>query len=155
MPEVSNKRRLLEVATRLFARHGFEGTSVSAIVDGAGVNKRMLYHYFGNKEGLYRAVFVHQWSAFSRWLRARLAPISARPPGPERSRAQFVEATEAFFDYMARRPRFVRLISTKVAPTHRVSGRTTQPLSGERHLICWGSMTCSATLKRSSLIFSE
>lgn len=50
-------RRLLEVATRLFADHGFEGTSVRQIVEAAGVTKGALYHYFGSKDDLLREIY--------------------------------------------------------------------------------------------------
>jgi AcrR family transcriptional regulator len=46
------KERLLHVATRLFARHGFEGTSVQDIVDAAGVTKGAMYHYYDSKDDL-------------------------------------------------------------------------------------------------------
>lgn len=47
---------LLEAATAEFAAHGFSGASVNEIAARAGTNKRMIYHYFGNKEDLYLAV---------------------------------------------------------------------------------------------------
>lgn len=53
------KERLLRVATRLFARHGFEGTSVQDIVDAAGVTKGAMYHYYGSKDDLLYEVY-HQ-----------------------------------------------------------------------------------------------
>jgi AcrR family transcriptional regulator len=53
------KERLLHVATRLFARHGFEGTSVQDIVDAAGVTKGAMYHYYGSKDDLLYEVY-HQ-----------------------------------------------------------------------------------------------
>jgi len=53
------KERLLRVATRLFARHGFEGTSVQDIVDAAGVTKGAMYHYYGSKDDLLFEVY-HQ-----------------------------------------------------------------------------------------------
>jgi len=49
------RERLLRTAIRLFARHGFDGLSVDALVARARVNKRMVYHYFGSKAGLYAA----------------------------------------------------------------------------------------------------
>lgn len=45
--------RILRTAIRMFARFGFEGVSVDAVVAQAKVNKRMVYHYFGSKRGLY------------------------------------------------------------------------------------------------------
>ncbi len=53
------KERLLHVATRLFARHGFEGTSVQDIVDAAGVTKGAMYHYYDSKDDLLYEVY-HQ-----------------------------------------------------------------------------------------------
>ena len=53
------KERLLSVATRLFARHGFESTSVQDIVDAAGVTKGAMYHYYGSKDDLLYEVY-HQ-----------------------------------------------------------------------------------------------
>jgi AcrR family transcriptional regulator len=53
------KERLLHVATRLFAKNGFEGTSVQDIVDAAGVTKGAMYHYYGSKDDLLYEVY-HQ-----------------------------------------------------------------------------------------------
>src|ERR1700733_9486614 len=58
-PRPPVKERLLHVATRLFARHGFEGTSVQDIVDAAGVTKGAMYHYYGSKDDLLYEVY-HQ-----------------------------------------------------------------------------------------------
>jgi AcrR family transcriptional regulator len=50
------RERLLRAARREFVAKGFAGARVDAIARAASVNKRMLYHYFGDKEALYRAV---------------------------------------------------------------------------------------------------
>src|SRR6266705_302522 len=47
---------ILEAATEEFARHGLGGARVDRISASAGANKRMLYYYFGDKEGLFLAV---------------------------------------------------------------------------------------------------
>jgi AcrR family transcriptional regulator len=47
---------ILSAALKEFAIHGFAGARVDVIARRAGINKRMLYHYFGDKEGLFRAV---------------------------------------------------------------------------------------------------
>lgn len=52
---------LLAAAAVEFAQHGLPGTRVHQIVRRAGVNERMIYHHFGSKEGLYRAVLEDQW----------------------------------------------------------------------------------------------
>jgi TetR/AcrR family transcriptional regulator len=50
------RSRILAAAAAEFAAHGQAGARVDAIARRAGSNKRMLYHYFTDKEGLYRAV---------------------------------------------------------------------------------------------------
>ncbi|MCX2729759.1 TetR/AcrR family transcriptional regulator [Saccharopolyspora sp. NFXS83] len=51
-------QRLLAAATRLFAEHGFETTSVQQIVDAAGVTKGAMYHYFGSKDDLLYEIYA-------------------------------------------------------------------------------------------------
>ena len=50
--------RLIEVATSLFAEHGYEGTSVEAVLAAAGVSRGALYHHFAGKEALFSAVLL-------------------------------------------------------------------------------------------------
>ncbi|HTM64845.1 MAG TPA: TetR family transcriptional regulator [Flavipsychrobacter sp.] len=56
--EFSEKQRhILEIAERLFATNGYEGTSVRDIAHEAGVNIAMISYYFGSKEKLLQSVF--------------------------------------------------------------------------------------------------
>ena len=59
-----NRAKLLLVATRLFARHGYEAVGVQQIVEGAGVTKPTLYHYFGSKRGLLDALLADGFADF-------------------------------------------------------------------------------------------
>jgi AcrR family transcriptional regulator len=52
----TNQEKILDVATREFAEKGLAGARVAEIAEQAGVNKQLLYYYFGSKEGLYSAV---------------------------------------------------------------------------------------------------
>ncbi|MDA8372548.1 MAG: TetR/AcrR family transcriptional regulator [Nocardiopsaceae bacterium] len=54
-PRVPEK--LLSAATRLFAEHGFERTSVQELVNAAGVTKGAMYHYFSSKDDLLFAIY--------------------------------------------------------------------------------------------------
>ncbi len=47
--------RILSAAVREFAHNGLAGARVERIAAAAGVNKQLLFHYFGSKEGLHRA----------------------------------------------------------------------------------------------------
>ncbi|HEV7912787.1 MAG TPA: CerR family C-terminal domain-containing protein [Albitalea sp.] len=61
-----SRERLLHAGLRLFAQQGFAKTSTREIAEAANVNVAAISYYFGDKAGLYRAVF--------------LAPIGAPPP---------------------------------------------------------------------------
>ena len=50
------RRNILEVATQEFSSMGLTGARVDAIAERTNTTKRMLYYYFGSKEGLYLAV---------------------------------------------------------------------------------------------------
>lgn len=49
----ATRRALLDAARVLFAKDGFDATTVRAVADRAGVNQALLFRYFGNKEGLF------------------------------------------------------------------------------------------------------
>jgi len=65
--------RLLEAALAEFAARGFAGARVDAIARRAQINKAMLYHYFGSKAALFRAIL-------NRKVRERLETIAGLPP---------------------------------------------------------------------------
>ena len=65
------KASILAAARVEFADRGFEGARVDAIAERAGANKRLLYHYFGNKEDLYRAVLLDAYQEIRQGERAR------------------------------------------------------------------------------------
>ena len=54
----ATREQLLEVAIRLFAERGFEGTSIEAVLDAASVSRGSLYHHFPSKEALFEAAFI-------------------------------------------------------------------------------------------------
>lgn len=51
-----SRERILSAALKEFAAKGFAGARVDVIARRANINKRMLYHYFGDKEALFKAV---------------------------------------------------------------------------------------------------
>lgn len=50
------RRTILDAAKSEFCQHGLKGARIERITKKSGSNPRMIYHYFGNKEGLYLAV---------------------------------------------------------------------------------------------------
>ena len=55
-PSKVTRERILKAAERLFAEHGYDGTSVRAIVAKARVNQAAINYHFAGKDGLYREV---------------------------------------------------------------------------------------------------
>jgi TetR/AcrR family transcriptional regulator len=54
------RANILSIATREFARNGYNGARIDAIAARTSTTKRMIYYYFGGKEQLYIAVLEEQ-----------------------------------------------------------------------------------------------
>ena len=79
------RRNIIEEATREFAQKGYGGARVDAIAARTRTSKRMIYYYFGSKEGLYLAVLEEAYSAIRRteapswpWAASDLSVASTR-----------------------------------------------------------------------------
>jgi TetR/AcrR family transcriptional regulator, regulator of cefoperazone and chloramphenicol sensitivity len=64
--------RILRTALQVFAAEGYDGASTRTLAQQAGVNLPALQYYFGNKEGLYRAVIDH----ISDNVESRVGPVT-------------------------------------------------------------------------------
>jgi AcrR family transcriptional regulator len=97
------RRNIVEVATREFAQKGFSGARVDAIANRTRTSKRMIYYYFGGKEGLYLAVLEEAYSG----IRRAEATLDLEKLPPEKALSTIVGFT---FDYYNKHPEFVRLV---------------------------------------------
>lgn len=88
--------RILGAALKEFSARGFSGARVDRIARRARINKRMLYHYFGDKAGLFREILRHK-------LAQTMAALAAAPEGP-------AESLVHWFDFACRDPDWVRLL---------------------------------------------
>lgn len=100
------KAAILVAGRAEFAERGFEGARVDAIAALAGANKRLLYHYFGNKEDLYRAVLLDAYQEIRRGERA----LSLDQYGPVEAMDRLVRFT---FRHFLANPWFPRLLNTE------------------------------------------
>ncbi len=58
----ATQKRILSAAKKEFAKKGLGGARVDTIAEQANANKRMIYHYFGNKEKLFRTVLEQAYT---------------------------------------------------------------------------------------------
>ncbi len=99
----ATRGRLLKAALAEFCEKGFGGARTAAIAARAQCNIRMLYHYFGNKEGVYLASLEHVYDQ----LRAREEELDLLHLDPVEGMTAFVEFT---YDHMLSHPEFIHMI---------------------------------------------
>ncbi len=85
---------LLKAALREFAENGFGGARLERVVKGARCNIRMVYHYFGGKEGLYLAVL----EAASEQVRRQEATLSIDLDRPLVGMLELMRFSYEFFE---------------------------------------------------------
>ena len=95
---------ILAVATREFADQGYAGARINVIADKTSTTKRMIYYYFGGKEGLYVAV-LEQAYGFIRSLEQQLDVEHLDPIEAVRELAGLT------FDHHESHQDFIRLVS--------------------------------------------
>lgn len=76
------RAKILDAAARAFSKDGLAGARIDEIARRAGVNKRMLYHYFGSKEGLFKAVVADR-------LERKGRVMASAPADPEGALVHF------------------------------------------------------------------
>ena len=55
-------KKILDVATKLFLKQGYDNTSMQDIVDALGMSKGAVYHHFKSKEDLFEKTIIHYYS---------------------------------------------------------------------------------------------
>ncbi len=99
-----SRERLLRAGEKLFAERGADATSVERLSREAGLNRRMIYHYFGSKEGLYRAVIQRMYD--------RSASIEVPLAHMLLPADQLLERIiRAYYAFLRDHPEFVRLLA--------------------------------------------
>ncbi|MBC2595713.1 TetR/AcrR family transcriptional regulator [Ruficoccus amylovorans] len=94
---------LLNAGIELFSSRGYDGVSVDEIVAHAGFNKRMLYHYFENKDGLYVEVLRH---VFAKLEACEIKSVE----NASDTKVAIKEILARYFDFLQQNPDFVNLL---------------------------------------------
>ena len=100
------RARILEAATGEFSTRGLGGARVDAIAHRADANKRMLYHYFGNKEGLFLAVMENTYAH----IRSREEALRLDDLQPVQAMRRLMRFT---FRYFVGNPHFIALLNSE------------------------------------------
>ncbi len=102
----ATRESILRAAIKVFAAHGYAGGRVEQISKAAKSHDRMIYYYFGSKEGLYIAVLEEMYRRFN--VAESALSLDAEPP---------VEALRAvvrfMLDHYRRHPEFITLLNTE------------------------------------------
>ena len=102
----ATRESLLRAAIEVFAEHGFDGGRVSEISRIAHSHDRMIYYYFGSKEGLYVAVLEELYRRFDE-AEAALQLDLADP------RTAMTTVVRFMIGYYRHHPEFVTLLNTE------------------------------------------
>ncbi len=100
----ATRMKLLTAARREFAQNGLAGARVDEIAARAGVNKQLVYHYFGDKDALYLDVL--EWVYEEIRTQERKLNLEGLPP--ERAIKKLIESS---FDHLAAHPDFIVLLN--------------------------------------------
>ncbi len=101
----ATKARILAAAKAEFARLGLGGARVDEIAEKANANKRMIYHYFGNKEDLFAAVLEDAYLS----IRTAEQELQLDDLAPDEALETLIKFT---WDYYLENPEFIRLVNS-------------------------------------------
>src|SRR5678816_1173716 len=96
LPANARRAQLVDVGRAVFAKRGYEATSVEEIADRAKVSKPIVYEHFGGKEGLYAVIVDREMEYVVRRI------VEAISIGTPRERVE--QAALAFLTYVRDQP---------------------------------------------------
>jgi AcrR family transcriptional regulator len=104
-PDAARSRQdILAVARAEFVDHGLSGARVDAIAERTRTTKRMIYYYYGSKEGLYTAVLEQAYAD----IRSAEAALALEDIDPLQALRRLIAFS---FDYADQHTDFVRLLA--------------------------------------------
>jgi AcrR family transcriptional regulator len=106
MSQNSTQKRILGAALEEFARYGLGGARVDRIAKRAGANKRMLYYYFGDKDGLFLAALEDCYER----IRSAERTLELEHLDPRQALERLVRFT---WEYFLEHPEFMTLLNSE------------------------------------------
>ncbi|MEO7337474.1 MAG: TetR/AcrR family transcriptional regulator [Caldimonas sp.] len=152
----SAREAILGAAERVFARAGFNGATMAAIAESAGLPKANLHYHFGNKRELYREVLartLHDWlvpmdslvreadpaTALETYIRAKMAMSAERPDASRVFANELLHGAEVLGDLMRGELRRVVRRKTAVVDGWIAEGRMTAVDSTHLFFTIWAA----------------
>jgi TetR/AcrR family transcriptional regulator, upper aerobic nicotinate degradation pathway regulator len=102
----ATRENILRAATKVFAKHGFAGGRIEQISKAAKSYDRMIYYYFGSKEGLFIAVLEEMYRRFNE-AESKLVLDVSRPV------EALTDVIRFMWGYYQRNPEFITLLNTE------------------------------------------
>ena len=122
--KVRTRQEILAAATIEFAKSGFEGAKTVVIAKRANVAKRMLYHYFVSKDGLFQAVLEQTYIE----IRTAEENLKLTSLDPVEAMADLVKFS---FDWFVKHPEFIAILNEEnlLGAVHAKSSKTVKKLN--------------------------
>lgn len=98
------RERILQEAARLFARCGYENSSVSDLAAAIGVSKAAIYHYYATKQEIYDAIIIDVLQGMTQ----AVSQAVREAPDPREQLRQFMLAHARYFEQ--HHPQFVTML---------------------------------------------
>jgi TetR/AcrR family transcriptional regulator len=113
----TTRQTILDAAEDHFAESGFAGARVDEIAKSAGYNKSLIFQYFTDKDGLYRAVMSRCREVNHAAFRVAIDAdaILERPLTRASLRAALEASTNWVFEHFVEHPNYLRLFSWEMA----------------------------------------
>lgn len=102
----ATQERILFAAKKEFAKKGLGGARVDVIAEQANANKRMIYHYFGNKEDLFRIVLEDAYQD----IRSAEQSLKLEHLPPREAIEKLIRFT---WNYYLDNPEFITLVNSE------------------------------------------
>jgi TetR/AcrR family transcriptional regulator len=128
------REAILNAAEAVFAEHGFDGARIDVIAKASGYNSSLLFHYFGDKLGLYVEVVKRADREMTELQVRVLAPLledEAVASNVHAFKALLERIVTALFDYLIAHPRFMRMLLWEQAEGWQTFSRTVSQFDTE------------------------
>jgi TetR/AcrR family transcriptional regulator len=128
------REAILNAAEAVFAEHGFDGARIDVIAKASGYNSSLLFHYFGDKLGLYIEVVKRADREMTELQVRVLAPLledETIASNVHAFKALLEIIVTALFDYLIAHPRFMRMLLWEQAEGWQTFSRTVSQFDTE------------------------